>query len=201
MREIIARRMTQSLSEMAQLTLFRSVDATKLSVVRSEYDEQSRPTLNALLLAAVARALVEHPAVNATLEEGVISRWGAAHIGMAVAVDDGLVVPVIRRAESLTLRALQQEADRLAERARGSRLTMSELVGGTFTVSNLGGLGIDGFTPIINPPQVAILGIGRVYRDAMTLSLTIDHRALDGAPGARFLDTLAALLERPQSWI
>jgi pyruvate dehydrogenase E2 component (dihydrolipoyllysine-residue acetyltransferase) len=191
MRGVIARRMTESLQEAAQLTLHREIAADHLVQFRNDSSLDPRPSINDLLLAAVARALAEHPEVNATLENGTISRWRRVHLGTAVAVPGGLVVPVIRDADQLSLPALCSEANRLQGLARTGGLTIPDLEGGTFTVSNLGAFGIDSFTPIINPPQVAILGVGRIHREHMTLSLTIDHRAIDGVPGAQFLDDLA----------
>ena len=197
MRAVIAHRMAQSLQDMAQLTLHREVGVTTLLEFQESLPGDSKPGLNDLVLGAVARTLTRHPAINATLEEQVIYRWKSVHLGMAVALDPGLVVPVIRNAERLSLQALREEAAGLAAAARSGRLTMPDLQGGTFTVSNLGAFGVDGFTPIINPPQVAILGIGRVRRESMMLSLTIDHRALDGVPAARFLQDLATVIENP----
>jgi pyruvate dehydrogenase E2 component (dihydrolipoamide acetyltransferase) len=197
MRGVIARAMTQSLREMAQLTLHSRVDVSKLVAFRESFAAGSRPSVNELVLACVARALPRHPSVNATLEDDTILRWRCVHLGMAVAVDAGLVVPVIRNAETLSLGALREEAARLGQAARDGALTMAEIQGATFTVSNLGGFGIDAFTPIINPPQVAVLGVGRLDQGSMTLSLTIDHRALDGVPGARFLQDLADVFRDP----
>jgi pyruvate dehydrogenase E2 component (dihydrolipoamide acetyltransferase) len=196
-RALIARRMGDSLREMAQLTLHREVDTGQLTSLRETSDLDERPSINTLLLSAVARVLPQHPAVNATLQDDTIFRWKSVHLGMAVALDDGLVVPVIRNANQLSLAELQAQAARLASAAREGKLTMPDIEGATFTVTNLGAFGVDAFTPIIDPPQVAILGVGRIRKGAMTLSLTIDHRALDGAPGARFLADLAAALESP----
>jgi pyruvate dehydrogenase E2 component (dihydrolipoamide acetyltransferase) len=193
--------MTESLREMAQLTLHRQVDAAQLGQFREAFAADSRPSVNDLVLAAVARILARHPWVNATLEEESIFRWRCVHLGMAVAVDAGLVVPVIRNADELSLAALREEAARLGRVARDGGLTMADIQGGTFTVSNLGSFGVDAFTPIINPPQVAILGVGRVSRGSMTLSLTIDHRALDGVSGARFLHDLAEAFENPSGYL
>lgn len=197
MRAVIARRMTDSLREMAQLTLHRLVPTAELVRFRETFATASRPSVNDLVLAGVAHVLVRHPSVNATLEDETISRWRSVHLGVAVAVDAGLVVPVIRNADQLSLSALREEAARLSRLAHDGNLKMADIQGGTFTVTNLGAFGIDAFTPIINPPQVAILGVGRADRESMTLSLTIDHRALDGAPGARFLQDLAGIVENP----
>jgi len=201
MRAVIARRMTESLREMAQFTLHRQVEAARLVLFREGFPADGRPSVNDVVLAAVARGLAHHPSVNATLEDDTIFRWRCVHLGMAVAVDAGLVVPVIRNADELSLRALQEEAARLGRLARDGELTMADIQGGTFTASNLGAFGVDAFTPIINPPQVAILGVGRLSGGSMTLSLTIDHRALDGVPGARFLHDVAEALENPGGYL
>jgi pyruvate dehydrogenase E2 component (dihydrolipoamide acetyltransferase) len=197
MRALIARRMTDSLRDMAQLTLHREIDTAQLTRFRETFELNERPSINDVLLASVARTLPKHAALNATLEDETIFRWRSVHLGMAVAVDDGLVVPIIRNANELSLAELHARAAQLADAAREGKLKMSDIEGATFTVSNLGAFGIDTFTPIIDPPQVAILGTGRIRHGSMTLSLTIDHRALDGAPGARFLADLADVLENP----
>jgi pyruvate dehydrogenase E2 component (dihydrolipoamide acetyltransferase) len=197
MRAVIARTMTASLREMAQLTLHREADVRALLAFRSAQPDDARPSVNTIVLAAAARSLTRHPLVNATLEDDTVSRWRAVHLGMAVALDAGLIVPVIRDANTLSLAELGAEAARLAQRARDRALTMPEIQGATFTVTNLGGLDIDAFTPIVNPPQVAILGVGRIRGDGMMLSLTIDHRALDGADGARFLQDVQRELDEP----
>lgn len=201
MRAVIARNLTQSLRDMAQLTLHRQIDPGELLALRERLREPVRPSLNSLVLAAVAHVLPRHPAVNATLEEDTIYRWAGVNLGMAVAVDAGLLVPVIRDAHALSLAEIQEQSTELARQARAGRLALTDMEGATFTVTNLGGFRIDSFTPIVNPPQVAILGVGRAVRDSMTLSLTIDHRALDGAPAARFLDDLAEALEQPSAML
>jgi pyruvate dehydrogenase E2 component (dihydrolipoamide acetyltransferase) len=199
MRGAIARTMTASLQCMAQFTLHRAVSAARLIEYRSSCSEGSRPSVNDLILAIVAQTLTDHPCVNATLEDETIFRWRDVHLGVAVAIDDGLVVPVIRDADRLSLAQIREESARLANLARTLGLAMADMAGGTFTVSNLGSLGVDAFTPIINPPQVAILGVGRIdAKGSVTLSLTIDHRAVDGAPGARFLDDVADRIESMQ---
>jgi pyruvate dehydrogenase E2 component (dihydrolipoamide acetyltransferase) len=161
-----------------------------------------------------AAALAQHPALNSRWEGESIVAPSTIDIGIAVDVEFGLLVPVVRDVARLGLRELAERARELAERARARRLSGEELAGGTFTVSNLGGLGIDAFTPIINPPQTAILGIGAIRRqpivladdrivpgDVLTLSLTFDHRLLDGAPAARFLQSLVAMIESPAAWL
>src|SRR5205823_6378706 len=126
-----------------------------------------RPSVNDLVLAGVVRALARHPSVNATLEDESISRWRSVHLGVAVAVDGGLIVPVIRNAQALSLVELRDKVGELANRARSRTLMRAEIEGATFTVTNLGSFGIDAFTPIINPPQVAILGVGRITDASM----------------------------------
>jgi pyruvate dehydrogenase E2 component (dihydrolipoamide acetyltransferase) len=147
--------------------------------------------------------------VNAHFVEGEIRRFPTAHVGIAVATANGLIVPVIRDADRKALPDLAAEARSLADRARQGQLTPEQVTGGTFTITTLGRFGIDGFTPIINPPEAAILGVGRIiekpaaYRGAialrhmLTLSLTHDHRLVDGAPAAAFLQTLVEMLETP----
>jgi pyruvate dehydrogenase E2 component (dihydrolipoamide acetyltransferase) len=198
MRGVVARQMVLSLRDGAQLTLHRSVDAQGMTRFRSSFDAGNRPTYNDILLACAVVTLTKHPEVNATLEEDVIRQWRHVNIGFAVAIDAGLVVPVIHQAQAKTLDEIAAATADLGTRAREGKLKMPEITDGTFTVSNLGTLGIDFFTPIINPPQVAILGVGRIHEGRIGLSLTIDHRALDGAPGARFLGDLAAALEAPE---
>lgn len=214
MRKVIAQRMHASLQQMAQLTMTMDVrmdEAVKLrqQLIDEWAPEGIRPSYTDLVIRAVARALGIHPLLNATMHETEIELFEDVHIGMAVALDDGLVVPVIRDAGRLPLKKIAAESTRLAEAARSGTLGLDEMTGGTFSVTALGMAGIDAFTPIINPPNVAILGIGRIRDDVgwdgdrpvkqqrMTLSLTIDHRAVDGAPGAAFLGSVRDLLEAP----
>lgn len=208
-RAAIARRMSESLHTMAQLTLFTEADVTELVAHRETLKSQAPVTYTDLLVRAAALALRQHPHINVILDEDAIRILPDIHIGIAVAVPDGLVVPVIRDADKKSPAQLARERAQLVERARSGRLTTEEMSGGTFTVTNLGVYEIDGFTPIINPPEAAILGVGRIVekvvvhrgkiaqRSMMTLSLTIDHRLVDGAPGAAFLQTIKRLLEAP----
>jgi pyruvate dehydrogenase E2 component (dihydrolipoamide acetyltransferase) len=214
MRRTIAQRMHASLQEMAQLTMGMEVDMGEAVKLRSQLvDEWAadgiRPSFTDLVIKAVAKALRRHPLLNSQLTGQGIELLSEVHIGMAVALDDGLVVPVVRDADVLPLRELAQETTRLAEEARAGKLSLDEMTGASFSVTALGMAGVDFFTPIINPPNVAILGVGRIH-DAvawegdrpvkvqqMTLSLTIDHRVVDGAPGAAFLGTVRELLEAP----
>lgn len=171
--------------------------------------EGIRPSYTDLVIKAAARALARHPLLNAKVTEAGIELETAVHVGMAVALDHGLVVPVIRDADTTPLKQIAAESGRLAEAARSGKLGLDEMAGQTFSVTALGMAGVDFFTPIINPPNVAILGVGRIHdslawdgdrpvrRQVMTLSLTIDHRAVDGAPGAAFLGEVRTLLEAP----
>jgi pyruvate dehydrogenase E2 component (dihydrolipoamide acetyltransferase) len=214
MRKVIAERMHASLQEMAQLTMGMEVtmdDAVKLRTqLLDEWAADGiRVSYTDLVIKAVAKALRQHPLLNATMTATEVRLLPEIHIGMAVALDNGLVVPVVRNADALPLKALAEESGRLSTAARTAKLGLDEMAGGTFSVTALGMAGVDFFTPVINPPNVAILGVGRIHdavawdgdrpvkRQQMTLSLTIDHRAVDGAPGAAFLATVKELLEAP----
>lgn len=214
MRKVIAERMHASLQEMAQLTMAMEVsmdEAIKLrtALVDEWAPDGIRPGYTDLIIKAAAKALRRHPRLNATVTDRGIELLPNVHVGIAVALDDGLVVPVIRDADALPLREIAAQSSRLAAAAREAKLGLDEMAGGTFSVTALGMAGIDFFTPVINPPNVAILGVGRIH-DAvrwemdrpvrcqqMTLSLTIDHRAVDGAPAAAFLGLVRDLLEAP----
>ena len=214
MRKTIAERMFTSLRETAQLTMDMEVamdDAVKLrqSLIEEWEGDGVRVTYTDLVLVAAAKSLVRHPAMNAALVDGAVQRFDQAHVGVAVALDDGLIVPVIKDAHEKGLQQVARESADLAVRARQGALTVPDVEGGTFTVTSLGMFGVDGFTPILNPPQAGILGVGRIYdgvrwdgdapqREArMRLSLTWDHRVLDGAPAAEFLATVRSYLESP----
>lgn len=206
MRRTIAERMHRSLQSTAQLTMTTQADVTELTRLRSTADGITHTDL---LVRACALALAEHPGLNAVMTDTEIRRYRAAHIGIAVAVPEGLLVPVLRDAGTLALAQIAQATKDLVARAREGRLSPADLDGGTFTITSLGGYGIDSFTPILNPPQVAILGVGRIaeqpgrwdgqldWRQVMTLSLTVDHRAVDGVPAAVFLQDLAGRLADP----
>lgn len=221
MRGVIAERMHASLAEMAQLTMTMEVrmdKAVKLrKKLRREWDpfERAVPTYTDLVVKAVALALREHPRLNATVTEEAIVVLDDVHIGVAVALDQGLVVPVVRHADREPVSTIARETSRLAAAAQDGTLTLDEMTGGTLSVTSLGMFDIDVFTPVINPPNVAIIGVGRI-RDGvrwkttkgrqrpvqtrqMTLSLTIDHRAVDGAPAAEFLRSVRTLLESPMA--
>jgi pyruvate dehydrogenase E2 component (dihydrolipoamide acetyltransferase) len=212
-RGVIARRMLESLHGMAQLTLNTDANVTALVKHREALKNQFDLTYTDLVVKAAALALRKHPRLNANVVGQEIHLLADIHIGVAVALDDGLIVPVVRNADGKPLKMIAAENRELAERARAARLGPADVTGGTFTVTNLGAFGIDSFTPIINPPEAAILGVGRIVeriarRDAdlvwqqmMTLSLTFDHRVVDGAPAAAFLQTLRQVLERPENLI
>lgn len=213
-RGIIAERMTLSLQTNASVTLHTEVDATALVELRGMLNEklQAREvnlTYTDLLVKVVANALSEHPRLNATLTDEGIHLLPKINIGVAVALEDGLVVPVVRSADKERLSEISTQVKDFAERARDNQLTPGELQGGTFTITNLGNFGIDAFTPIINPPESAILGVGRilkkpvvhndeiVIRSMLTLSLTFDHRVVDGAPAAQFLQRVSNYIQDP----
>ena len=209
-RKVIAKSMHASLSEMAQLTLNSSFDATSLLEYRNKLKAGAEAlglgkiTINDMILYAVARVLPNYPEINANLVDNKFRKFKHANVGMAVDTDRGLLVPVIFGAEKLTLAEISKQTKEAAGKAREGKLTPDEMSGGSFTVSNLGSMGIESFTPVINPPQTAILGVcctqnklkadGKVY-PAMGLSLTFDHRAVDGAPAAKFLKELCTALE------
>jgi pyruvate dehydrogenase E2 component (dihydrolipoamide acetyltransferase) len=212
-RSVIARRMSDSAFTAPHVTLFTEADATNLVEARTQLNTELAGSVkisyNAILIAIVARALREHPALNACLVNEEIHLYQDIHIALAVDTERGLLVPVIRQADQLDLISIQQSADTLIERVLAGRSLSNDLTGGTFTLTNLGTYEIDGFTPIINQPQAAILGVGRinpkpvafedkvVVRQMMTLSLSFDHRLVDGGPAARFLQRVKQLVERP----
>lgn len=214
-RGTIAARMSASLRDMAQLTLTMDADMTSVAADRkarlAAAEEGARvPGFTDYVVAAVARALRRHPIVNSQIVEGGIALLPSIHVGVAVAADRGLLVPVVRDTDRLGLDALAVETFRLAQAARSGKLKLEDLEGGTFSVSALGMFGVDAFTPVINPPNAAILGVGRLRDDVtlddagrvgvvkrMTLSLTWDHRVLDGAPAAEFCRSIVGLLANP----
>jgi pyruvate dehydrogenase E2 component (dihydrolipoamide acetyltransferase) len=214
-RKVVAERLTESLQTMAQVTIAREVEAGGLVARRAalaagfEAATGIRLTYTDLLVQLVAELLADHPLLNATLTEQGIVLPPAVHMGVAVALEDGLIVPVIRDAGTRSLAELARDRVDLAAKAQAGTLAMDEVEGGTFTISNLGSFGADAFTPIVNPPQCAILGVGRIVdkpvavagavevRPSMWLSLTFDHQIVDGAPAARFLQQLGDRLASP----
>ncbi len=214
MRKTIAERMHASLMEMAQLTMDMDVnmdDAIKLrgQLVDEWAGQDVKPTYTDIVIRAAAKALETHPLINASWGEKEIELHGQVNIGMAVSLDEGLIVPVLHNANLISMKELAALSSRLAEAARNNALALDDLQGGTFTVSALGMMGVDAFTPIINSPQAGILGVNRIRDEVawegerpyktqvMRLSLTWDHRVLDGAPAAAFLGEVKTLLEAP----
>ncbi len=212
-RKTIARRLTEAW----QAPVFQlgvSADMTEALALREKLVERLaegdvKPTVNDVLTKLVAAALARHPAVNAVFDGERIQRFAAAHVGMAVAAPNGLVVPVIRDADRRTIQEIARARADLVGRARDGKLTLDDMQGGTFTVSNLGMFGVEQFVAVLNPPQVAILAVGAVKDTPVAvggtvdvapvaqLVLTCDHRAIDGADGAQFLQTLVAFVEQP----
>lgn len=217
MRGAIARRMLESATTKPQVTLQARVSADRLLAflaarrVAWAAAAGAPVTLTALLARLVALALTRDPRLNGHMAEGVITLHSRVNLGMAVALDDGLVVPVIKGAQDLSVPALARILADLAERARARRLTLDDVSDGTFTVTNLGMFGVESFNPLVNPPQLGILGLGAlrpepVVRDGMVaiasqlpLSLTFDHAAVDGAQAAQWLRLLADLLADPEA--
>jgi pyruvate dehydrogenase E2 component (dihydrolipoamide acetyltransferase) len=218
-RRIIADRMLSSHLSTAPVTLTTTVDVTNLVNLRNQFkaaavvNKERIPSYTDFLVKLSASTLQKHPLLNAQWIDGQIHRLFGIHIGIAVDTETGLLVPVLRDVPSLGLRQLAIQSSELIERAHTRRLTAKEMEGGTFTVTNLGGFCIDAFTPILHAPQSAILGIGRVQRrpavlgelivprEQITLSLTFDHRVVDGAPAAQFLQTLSQMIENPGPWL
>ena len=212
MRKTIARRLSESIGPIPTFYLTSEIDMTKVGQLREQMvanGDQYKVSVNDIIIKAVAIALTRHPECNAHWMGDSIRYFSAAHVGMAVATDDGLIVPVIRDAQLKGLGQIGKEARELAKKARERKLQPAEFTGGTFSVSNLGMFGIDQFTAIITPPEAAILAVGAtetkpvwengafVPRQRMRVTLSCDHRVIDGAVGAKFLQTLRGLLEAP----
>jgi pyruvate dehydrogenase E2 component (dihydrolipoamide acetyltransferase) len=211
---VVARRMAEAKSTVPHFYLDGEIDMEAALALRQELNQAlaeqgEKLSVNDLVIRACARALVEHPQFHRSWVDGKLLRHPHANIGLAVALDDGLIVPVLRDADTKGLREIAREARELAGRARERKLKQHEIVGGTFTVSNLGMFGIPNFGAIINPPEPGILAVGAVEprpavvdgqvvaRQRMLVRLSIDHRAASGADGARFLGTVKRYLEAP----
>ena len=208
---IMAERMTASWTSAPHFYLVREVNVSRLVAWREKAGKQTsaRITYTDLLVRLVAAALVQHPAANVSWKDGSLVRHSEVNIGLAVALEDGLVVPVLHRADTLGLPEIAARREDLVTRAQAGRLRLADIQGGSFTISNLGMYGVDAFSAIVNPPQAAILAVGRIadrvvpvngqpaVQPTMTLTLSCDHRALDGARGAQFLGALADLIEEP----
>ncbi|MCU0649096.1 MAG: 2-oxo acid dehydrogenase subunit E2 [Gemmatimonadaceae bacterium] len=212
MRKTIARRLSESIGPIPTFYLTADIDLTQVGALRAQMaalGDSYKVSVNDIVLKAVAMALFKHPEVNAHWLGDKIRQFGRVHLGMAVATDDGLIVPVIFDAHTKGLGQIGSEARALAKKARERKLTPAEYTGSTFSVSNLGMFGIDQFTAIINPPEVGILAIGAarevpvfvngavVPQSRMRVTMSCDHRAIDGAVGAKFLQTLRQYLENP----
>jgi pyruvate/2-oxoglutarate dehydrogenase complex dihydrolipoamide acyltransferase (E2) component len=213
-RQVIFDRMHQSLQQSAQLTLTMEVNAAELGrfrkiMVDSLKDKNIKISYNAILVKMIARALETHPKMNASVIKDEIWLWESVNVGVAVDAEQGLIVPVVRDANKKDLVAIQKDIDDKVERAKNKKLVPDDLQGGTFTLTGLGFLDIEAFTPILNPPEVGILGVGKIIEkpvvengqitvgQRMMLSLTFDHRIIDGADGARFLKTIKSYIETP----
>ena len=212
LRKTIAKRLAQSLGPIPTFYLTMDVDMTRSAEAREALKAlgpDGKVSFNDIIIKAVATALIQHPACNAWWMDDRIRVWRQAHIGMAVAIEDGLITPVIRNAEQKSLREISAESRDLAARARDRKLKPEEYTGSTFSISNLGMFDIEHFTAIINPPEAGILAVGKVreepavvngqvvVRQKMRMTMSCDHRAIDGATGAAFLKTLKTLLENP----
>jgi len=204
MRRAIAERMTRSVREQPQFSISRDVDMSAANEARTK----AGASYTDAIVAACAKALRDHPRLRGRIEDDALVISDAIHVGIAIALDDGLLVPVLRDADRKDLSELARERERLEQHARAGRLAQHELGGAVFTVSNLGTLGVDRFTAIVNPPEAAILALGRVtdrviakdgsalVRPVATLTLSVDHRVADGATAARYLTAVAERLER-----
>ena len=215
-RKVIKDRLSYSLKTVLPVPLTIEVDMTnalellRILVPEIEKIRNIRPSITALLVKAVAKSLEDHPILNSRLEDERIVVSKDINIGVAVAIENGLVVPVIKNANRKSIDAIAKSLKELTEKARKESLATEESTGGTFTISNLGMFGVDIFAPIINPPESAILGVGRIVRkpvvfndeitirSMMTLTLVFDHRIMDGAVAAKFLQSLKETLENPQ---
>jgi pyruvate dehydrogenase E2 component (dihydrolipoamide acetyltransferase) len=214
-RKTIAKRLAQSIGPIPTFYLTTEVDMERSRDAREALLEAGgeKVSFNDIILKAVAMALRQHPGCNAWWQDDHIRYWNEVHVAMAVAIDEGLITPVIRHTDLKSLREIAAESRDLAGRARERKLAPEEYTGGTFSVSNLGMLDIDEFTAVINPPEAGILAVGRmaerpvahegavVIRRRMRLTMSCDHRVIDGATGARFLQTLTRMLENPLAMV
>lgn len=216
MRRTIANRLQESSQNAAHVTASREADAEALSRAAALAGEEADTNVSVIdiILRALAETLAKHPGFNATLEDGVHRLYETQNVGIAVDIDAGLVTPVLADLESKSLEEIVLERRELTESVQTGDYSMSDLQGGTFTVTNLGVLGVDSFTPIINPPEVAILGVNRIrerarpaddgdveFRKQLTFDLSFDHRIVDGADAARFLETLCAHAEDAEAFV
>jgi pyruvate dehydrogenase E2 component (dihydrolipoamide acetyltransferase) len=216
LRRVIAANITKSFTTTPHVSMTMETDVTELVRLRTlllpdvEKRHGVRLTYTDLIVKATALALLEHPWLNSSFDKDAVILHGAVHMGVAVAIPEGLIVPVVQNVDAKPIPNISREIKGLAAKARENKLKPDEITGGTFTLTNLGGYGVDSFAPIINPPQCGILGIGRIAerpafgpggaveaRSFMNLCLSFDHRVVDGAPAAEFLRDLRELLENP----
>ncbi|HEY0005700.1 MAG TPA: pyruvate dehydrogenase complex dihydrolipoamide acetyltransferase [Pyrinomonadaceae bacterium] len=212
MRQTIARRLVTSIGPIPHFFLTTEIEMERAADLRRQLNElnpETKLSLNDLIIKVAAHALIQHPQVNASFQEKTIRYYQRADIGVAVAIEDGLITPVIRGAERKSITEIAREVVELAERARARKLMPEEYTGATFSISNLGMFGIDDFTAVINPPEAAILAVGAMtekavvrdgavtVRQMMRVTMSCDHRVVDGASGARFLQTFKRVLENP----
>ncbi len=212
MRRTIARRLVTSIGPVPHFFLTSEIEMDRAAEMRkgiNALDPDLKISINDIIIKVVAAALVQHPAVNASFQDKFVRYYEHADIGVAVAIEDGLITPVVRAADQKSLSQIAAEVRELAERARARKLKPEEYMGATFSISNLGMFGIDEFTAVINPPEGGILAVGAmsakpvvrdnevVVRQMMRVTMSCDHRVIDGATGAKFLQTLKKILENP----
>ena len=212
MRRIIAKRLVTSLGPVPHFFLTAEIEMDRAAEMRKNInalDPELKVSINDVIIKVAAAALMEHPQVNASFQEKIVRYYEQADIGVAVAIEDGLITPIVRGANHKSLGAIAAEVRDLAERARQKKLRPEEYMGASFSISNLGMFGIDDFTAVINPPEGAILAVGAmtpkpvvrdeqiVVRQMMRVTMSCDHRVIDGATGARFLQTFKRILENP----
>jgi pyruvate dehydrogenase E2 component (dihydrolipoamide acetyltransferase) len=212
MRQTIARRLVTSIGPVPHFFLTTEIEMDRVVEMRrsiNELDAELKISINDVIIKVAAVALIQHPQVNASFQDRAIRYYERADIGVAVAIEDGLITPVVRSADQKSLSQIAGEVRELAARARSRKLLPEEYTGATFSISNLGMLGIDEFTAVINPPEAAILAVGSVtpkpvvhdgqvtVRQMMRVTMSCDHRVIDGATGARFLQTFKRFLENP----
>jgi pyruvate dehydrogenase E2 component (dihydrolipoamide acetyltransferase) len=211
-RKTIARRLVTSLGPVPHFFLTTEIEMDRAAEMRrgiNALDTDLKISINDVIIKVAAAALIQHPEVNASFQEKFVRYYERAHVGVAVAIEDGLITPVVRAADQKSLSQIAAEVRELAERARSRRLKPEEYTGATFSISNLGMFGIDEFTAVINPPEGAILAVGAmspkpvvrdneiVIRQMMRVTMSCDHRVIDGATGAKFLQTFKKILENP----
>ncbi|GIN94166.1 dihydrolipoamide acetyltransferase component of pyruvate dehydrogenase complex [Siminovitchia terrae] len=212
MRKVIAERMISSIQQSAQLTIHMRADVTEMLALRKKINngrESTQLTVTDFIARAVVLALQKHKNMNSTFEDNMIHFYDSIHLGMAVALESGLVVPVIHQAEQYSMEEISNQIKQVSQKAKEGLLESAEMKGSTFTITSLGASGVEFFTPILNPPEVGILGVGLIVdtpvfvgeelkrQSMLPLSLTFDHRATDGVPASEFLTTIKGLLENP----